>query len=493
MSKHYTFVDMIGNRVFHRYWDGKEAKQQVTDEFPIDLYIKGRDADSTSIYGDKLSKISFSEVGDAREFMKEHGDVLEIFGQTSFAHQFISATYPGELTFDIENFKIVYLDIETAYGDDGFPTPAKAAYPILAITCKLAGQPGFHTWGVKAYKPENPEDIYYQHETEELMLASFLGWWNRERPDILSGWNCVGFDVPYLVNRLTKVLGETQAAKLSPFHQNTSKVFSEHEIQGDQTSYRILGITIFDYIELYKKFNFTTQESYRLDAIANYELDEAKIDYSDEYSGLMDLYNRNPQLYYKYNVHDVRLVESLDKKLNYLFLAITIAYIGKVRMHEIFSQVKFWDTHIYNVLRDSNIQIPPHIEQGEVSGIAGAYVKDPIPGLYEWLASFDLTSLYPSILIALNMSPETLVDEAIEEDILEKMIALEFDTSSYHKNNLAVAANGSTYRRDIQGVMPEITADMFKNRKKYKGMMLDVQKDIQSIKAEMKKRGLNEH
>ena len=490
MTSHYTFVDGIGNRIFHRYWDGKESKIEVTDSFPMELFIKGRKADSTSIYGEKLSKIEFTDIKDAREFVREHGDVAEIYGQTSFPHQFIAQRYPDEIKFNISHFKIVALDIETAFDETGFPQPSQANQEITAITCKIMGKPGFITFSTKNFKKLSDADEFHYAVSESAMLANFIGWWNRTKPDIMTGWNIIGFDVPYLVNRLTKVLGETQANKLSPFHPWTTKVFSEHHIQGDQMSYRILGITIFDYLELYKKFTRQTQEKYSLDHIAGVELGEEKLDYS-EYKNLMDLWERNPQLYIEYNIHDVRLVERLDNKMKYLFLAITIGYIGKVRMHEIFGQVKFWDNVVYHSMLEEGKQIPPQKHgDGDAEGIEGAYVKDPKPGLYKWVASLDLTSLYPSILMACNMSPETLVQEADTESILDKLIEMSYNTKDAIDKNVTMAANGSTYTREKAGLMPTVTAKMFASRTAYKKKMISVQKERELIKAEIARRGL---
>lgn len=482
MTSHYTFVDSIGNRVFHRYWNGKEPKIETLDSFPIELFIRGRQKDSTSIHGETLSKIEFSKIRDACDFIKEHSDVAEIYGQTSFAHQFIANRYPGEISFSINNFCIVGIDIETKFDETGFPHPAKAAQEIASISCKVFGRPGFISFGTKEFKTLAPEDEYIRSGSESEMLVKFIGWWNRLKPDIVTGWNIVGFDIPYLVNRLIKVLGQDQAIKLSPFHPYTKNVFSEHAIQGDQTSFRILGITVFDYLELYRKFSRGAQESYKLDFIANVELGEAKIDWGNEYKNLMDLYERNHQLYIEYNIHDVRLVESLDNKLKFLFLGITLGFIGKVRLHEIFSQVKFWDNIVYNELLAQNIQIPPQPDSVDAKGIEGAFVKDPNPGLYRWIASLDLTSLYPSIIMGMNMSPETIRVNGLNERILERLIDMTYPTEDVHANNNTLAANGSQYTREFVGIMPAITKKMFASRKAFKNRMLSVEREIEALK-----------
>jgi DNA polymerase elongation subunit (family B) len=290
------------------------------------------------------------------------------------------------------------------------------------------------------------------------------------------------------VNRITNVLGENVAAKLSPFHPYTSRVFNEIEIQGEQKSYRILGITVYDYLELYKKFSPRKLERYSLDFVAHVELGERKINYS-EYGNLMDLYETNYDLFMDYNIHDVRLVENIDKKLNFMFSALTMAYMGHVRLHEIFSQVRLWDTMLYNELRAEGVQIPPQVRRGNVDGIEGAFVKDPIPGLYKWVVSFDLTSLYPSIIMQYNLSAETAVEPAVG-NLVSKMVDMSYETSRLKDENLTMTANGATFTRDFKGVMPRLVEKMFSGRKKYKNMMLETRKDLESIKAELSKRGI---
>jgi DNA polymerase elongation subunit (family B) len=487
MKEFYTFVDQQGSRLFHRYWDGRERKLEVIDGFPIELFIEGKRKDSKGLRGESLSRIEFSGIDDALEFIREYKDISPIHGQTSLPHQFIAHRYPREIEFDISKFVIANIDIETKF-DNGFPSPDRADQEITAITLKCFGKDKFVSWGTKPYKVKNDSDEYVLCENESDLLVKFVNYWNRLKPDIITGWNVQGFDVPYLVNRITNVLGENVAAKLSPFHPYTSRVFNEIEIQGEQKSYRILGITVYDYLELYKKFSPRKLERYSLDFVAHVELGERKINYS-EYGNLMDLYETNYDLFMDYNIHDARLVENIDKKLNFMFSALTMAYMGHVRLHEIFSQVRLWDTMLYNELRAEGVQIPPQVHRGNVDGIEGAFVKDPIPGLYKWVVSFDLTSLYPSIIMQYNLSAETAVGPAVG-NLVDKMVNMSYDTSHLKAENLTMTANGATFTRDFKGVMPRLVEKMFSGRKKYKNMMLETRKEIESIKAEMIKRGI---
>jgi DNA polymerase elongation subunit (family B) len=487
MKEFYTFVDQQGSRIFHRYWNGKERQIEVLDGFPIELFIEGRCNDARGLRGEKLCRIEFTNIDDAQEFIREYKDISPIHGQTSLVHQFLAYRYPEEIEFDISKFVIANIDIETKF-DNGFPSPDRADQEIISITLKCFGQDKFVSWGTKPYKVKNENDEYIFCENEIDLLAKFINYWNRLKPDIVTGWNVQGFDVPYLVNRITNILGEKIASKLSPFHPYTSRVFTEIEIQGGQKSYRILGITIFDYIELYKKFSTKNLERYTLDFVSYVELGERKINYS-EYGNLMDLYNTNYELFMDYNIHDVRLVENIDKKLNFMFLALTMAFMGRVRFHEIFSQVRFWDTLVYNKLRQEGIQIPPQVNHGNAEGIEGAFVKNPIPGLYKWIVSLDLTSLYPSIIMQYNLSTETAVDPAVG-NLVDKLVDMSYDTNFLKDKNLTMTANGATFTREFRGVMPRLTETMFSNRKKYKNKMLETRREIEAIKIEMNKRGL---
>jgi DNA polymerase elongation subunit (family B) len=487
MKEFYMFADEQGSRIFHRYWDGQERRMEVIDSFPIELFIEGGRKDARGLRGESLSRVEFTKISDAQEFIREYKDITPIHGQTSLVHQFLAYRYPEEIEFDISKFVIANIDIETRF-DNGFPSPDRADQEIISITLKCFGDNKFVSWGIKPYKVKNENDEYVLCEDEKDLLIKFVNYWSRLKPDIVTGWNIQGFDIPYLINRVTNVLGEKVAAKLSPFSNYTSKVFSDFEIQGGQKSYRILGVTVFDYIELYKKFSYKKLERYSLDFVSHIELGERKVDYS-EYGNLMNLYNTNYELFMDYNIHDVQLVENLDKKLNFMFLALTMAFMGRVRMNEIFSQVRFWDTLVYNKLRQEGIQIPPHIRRKGSGDIEGAYVKDPVPGLYKWVVSLDLTSLYPSIMMQYNLSTETAVDPAVG-NLVDKLLDMSYDTSFLKERDLTMTANGATFTRKFKGVMPRLVEAMFNDRKKYKNMMLDVKREIEAIKVELDKRGL---
>lgn len=487
----YTNVEQVGNRIFHRYVDDSgKAKTEVIKEFPISLFVKKKpnsQAKTVSLMGDPLMSVDFDSIGDAREFLKEYQDTQDIFGQTQFLYQFIAYRYSETISFDFSKIKILVIDIETAYDSTGFPTPDKANQPILAIGCKVLGEKTpFIVFGTK----NNTVDNYYSYvecNDEEHLLRSFQTYWREVSPNIVTGWNVEGFDIPYIINRCNRVMGEDFTKKFSPFHSSIEKCITPYEIKIQKIkSFDIVGICIIDYLILYKKYSTSTLESYRLDVVARHELGIGKVDYS-EYDGLMGLYEKNFELFCYYNYMDVKIIEDLENKLNFLFLLATVTYLGKSNYQDSMGVVRWWDVYIYNELLKKNIQIPPSKKAKDDTTIVGAYVKDPIPKLYSWIVTLDLTSLYPSIIMSFNLSPEKAYKTAIYElDKIDDLIDMKEDLSWIKDANVAMLANGATFKRDSQGILPELVSGMFSSRKAFKKHMLKATGELE----EMKKSGL---
>lgn len=479
----YVFTEQIGSRIFHRYIDrdGKH-RSEVIKQFPIVLYVRGKKTATSSVglMGETLNPIEFSDISDARDFVRENRKAQEVYGQTNLMYQFINHRYQHDIEFDFNEIRILAIDIETAYDNTGFPTPEKANQEILSISCKLFGEKNpFVVFGVKEYTRDDCTYIHCQDEFD--LLTMFQRYWIQTDPDVVTGWNVQGFDIPYIVNRCNKVKGEDFTNKFSPFSQNYSKCVSTHSMGDKGSSYKILGITVIDYLDLYKKYSTTTLESYRLEVVAQHELGTGKVNY-DEYDGLMGLYRDNFELFIQYNKMDVDLIEQMESKLNYLFLAFTVAYLGKMCFDDIYSQVRFWDNHIYNHLQKRGIQIPPNRDRDD-SDIVGAYVKDPKPALYHWVVTLDLTSLYPSIIMSFNLSPETHVGGAtLTIDNIDKLINKEMELGWLKDKDIAMLANGATFSREKLGIFPELVKDMFGNRKAFKKHAIGVSQKIEAAK-----------
>jgi DNA polymerase elongation subunit (family B) len=245
-------------------------------------------------------------------------------------------------------------------------------------------------------------------------------------------------------------------------------------------AYDVGGITQLDYLNLYKKFTYKAQESYRLDYIASVELGQKKLDHS-EFDTFKDFYTNGWQKFVEYNIIDVELVDRMEDKMKLIELAITMAYDAKANYADVSSQVRMWDTIIYNYLKDRNIVIPPKEKSDKDSKYAGAYVKEPIPGKYDWVVSFDLNSLYPHLIMQYNISPETLCEERHPSATVEKILNQDIEFEFYKDN--AVCANGAMYRKDVRGFLPELMEKIYKDRTIYKKKMLAAKQEYEKKKT----------
>ena len=305
------------------------------------------------------------------------------------------------------------------------------------------------------------------------MLGAFLEYWQQNYPDVITGWNVQLFDMPYIANRVERILGEKFVKLLSPW-----RLVSQREIfiRGrKQFAVDTLGISTLDYLELYRKFTYSNQESYRLDHICNVELGEKKLDHS-EYDTFKEFYEKDWQKFIEYNIHDVRLVDKLDEKMKLIDLAFTMAYDAKVNYEDIFSQVRMWDNYIYNELNKRKIAIPPKKEATKSTQYAGAYVKEPKPGGYDWVVNFDLNSLYPHLIMQYNISPETLRETRHSSASVERILGKEvtdFDPE------YATCANGAQYRKDKHGFLPEMMQKMYDSRVIFKKKMIKAKQEYE--------------
>jgi DNA polymerase elongation subunit (family B) len=336
----YTFADKYASKIYHRYVDDDGTRQnEILQNIPLTLFVESKKRrDSTvGLMGETLNAIDFQTIGDAQDFIKEYGPLQAIHGQTSLVHQFISNQYPGDIQFDMKYIKILNFDIETAFDDSGFPVPDKALQKVLSIACKVNGDAKATVFALPPSEMDSKETddfILNVCKTESELLQKFLDYWVEQAPDAVTGWNINGFDIPYIINRMKRVLGDSATNKLSPFSSKCRHPLQTSD-RGGVYTYRILGVTILDYFQLYKKYSFETLESYRLDVVAKHELGLGKVDFSD-IGNLMDLWEKDFNRYIEYNVRDISIIDDLEEKLNYLFQAFTFAYLGKIKPSEVF-------------------------------------------------------------------------------------------------------------------------------------------------------------
>ena len=468
-QRFYTNVQLIGNQFLVR---GVENGRRfdVRDEFFPTLFVKSKkDSKYKTLSGEAVEPIHPGSVRECRDFYKKYEDVhgFEIYGNERYIYQYISEKYPqDEIKFDISKIKLITLDIEVS-SEYGFPDVESCQEEILAITIQDYTTKEITTWGSKPFVNKQKNVTYHHCPTEYQLLSSFIEYWMVDVPDVVTGWNIQLYDIPYICKRLNRVLGEKLMKRFSPWG-----LVSEGEtyIQGRKhTTFDVGGVTQLDYLDLYKKFTYKAQESYRLDYIASVELGQKKLDHS-EFDTFKDFYTNGWQKFIEYNIVDVELVDRLEDKMKLIELALTMAYDAKVNYVDVFYQVRMWDNIIFNYLKKRNIVIPPKIRSDKDSKYAGAYVKEPIPGKYDWVVSFDLNSLYPHLIMQYNISPETLLDERHPTVNVDRILNEEINFEMYKDN--AVCANGAMFRKDKRGFLPELMEKIYKDRTVFKKKML---------------------
>jgi DNA polymerase elongation subunit (family B) len=467
--KFYTNVQMIGDQFLVRGYENGEYIQ-FREKYQPTLFVPAKkETFYKTLDGDYVEPIKPGSVSDCREFIKKYSQVenFKIYGNERFIYQYISDKYPqDQIDFDISKIRLVTVDIETR-SENGFPDVASADQEILLITIQDYNTKEITTWGQGPFKIKQDNVRYIQFNNERDLLNDFIHWWMDNTPDVVTGWNIQLFDIPFIAKRIDRVLGEKLAKRLSPWGLVSQK---EVFIKGrQQIYYDIGGITQLDYLDLYKKFTYTNQESYRLDHIANVELGQKKLDHS-EFDTFQEFYTNGWQKFVEYNIIDVELVDRLEDKMKLIELALTMAYDAKVNYNDVFYQVRMWDTIIYNYLKKKGIVIPPKEQTDKDEKYAGAYVKEPNPGVYDWVVSFDLNSLYPHLIMQYNISPETIIEERHPTASVERILKEEINFEMY--KDYAVCPNGAMFRKNKKGFLPELMEKMYGERVIFKKKML---------------------
>ena len=465
----YTNVQMIGNKFLVRGYENGEHVM-FREEYSPTLFVKSKKPTQyKTLEGEYVEELKPGTVRDCREFYKKYDDLegFKIYGNDRYVYQYISDKYSeDEIKFDISKIKLITLDIETT-SENGFPDPKECIEEILLITIQDYATKKIITWGINPFLNKQDNVKYIQCDSEYQLLNMFLDYWTTNVPEVITGWNIQFFDIPYICGRLNRVLGEKRMKSFSPWGLvSQDKVFVNNR---EQICFDIGGISQLDYLDLYKKFTYSAQESYRLDHIANVELGQKKLDHS-EFETFKDFYTQGWQKFVEYNIIDVELVDRLEDKMKLIELAITMAFDAKVNFNDVFYQVRMWDNIIYNELKRRNIVIPPKVRSDKNEKYAGAYVKEPVPGKYDWVVSFDLNSLYPHLIMQYNISPETLLEEKHPTVTVDKILEKQLNFDDYNQN--AICANGAMYRKDIKGFLPELMSKMYGERTIFKKKML---------------------
>ncbi len=499
LKEFYTNIDRFGNKLLYRGYDanGKRVQKRVPYKPTLYLESKNNATKWQSIYGENVEPITFSSMYECKDFCKTHGSVANIYGNKKHIPAFIQEVFPNEISFDRELVNVVSYDIETEYGH-GFPDPDNPIVPILSIALKSSRETFYRVWGMGDYTIEDSEldlDIQYYHfDSEPEMLANFVEYWSNPEntPDIITGWNTRLFDTPYTLARTGYLLDEKTANKYSPWNKiERQEIF----IRGrKQVAYKISGINELDYLDLFRKFAYTygNQESYSLNHISHVVLGDKKIDYSD-FGSLRNLYEEDYQKFIDYNIKDVELIERMENKLGLITLVLTTAYMGGVNYNDTLGTCAIWDAIVYrNLCRKKQVPLADQIPQShykirgakeEATQIAGGYVKEVQAGMHDWVMSFDLNSLYPNIIIQNNMSPETLLPNMIDTSVTpQKLLDQEVTADS----EACLCGNGSAFRKDKKGILPEIVENLYATRVEIKNQMITEKIKLESIATNKK-------
>ena len=475
----YTSVVQYGSKMLVRGIDARGFPFRRKEDFKPTIYVPSKNPTQfKTLEGKYVAPLKCGAILDTKEYIESYKDVqgFEIYGNTNWIAQYISDNYQNEIIHDSDKIKLFTIDIETKT-ELGFPDIATANEEILLISIQDNKTKQITTFGSKPYTHSREDVTYKYFDTESRMLKEFIIWWQDNCPDIVTGWNINFFDIPYLIRRIINVHGDELAKKISPWG-----LINERKITmkgNEEITYDIQGVAMLDYLDLYKKYTYQAQESYRLDHIASVELGDKKKE--NPGTSFKDFYTNHWDTFVDYNIHDVVLVDKLEDKMKLIELQLTMAYNAKINYEDVFSQVRMWDAIIYNHLRNKGIVIPQNLSSRKDAQFEGAYVKDPLVGLHKWVASFDLNSLYPHLIMQYNISPETLLDgrETVNVDYL---LEQKFDTTGLKRRDVAMTANGVCYTKEKQGFMPELMEKMYNDRSKFKKKMLKVQQEYEHDK-----------
>ena len=486
----YTNCHSLGDDIVYRgVKDNNRVMERI--QYSPTLFLPTRTSSKfKTLFGRAVEPMNFSTMTEARKFLDRYKEVenFQIYGNVHFHFCYLSDLFRDTIEYDLNQIKVAVIDIEVG-SDNGFPEAELANEPVTAITVKIDNVFYVFSCGEfksKYIKKEDPDIEYCKCENERDLLSKFLDFWQKNYPDIITGWNVAIFDIPYLVNRISKVLSEDQSKKLSPWKKFSRRTIT---LRGKlHETFSILGISILDYWELYLKYSPNpSQESYKLDYIANVELGIGKVQFE---GNLRNLYKDNFQKFIEYNIRDVELVAKLEEKLRLIELVIILAYDSRVNYDDVLSQVRSWDTLIFNELRKQHIVVPPKKSVENEQSFAGAYVKEPTVGLHRWISCFDAASLYPSLIRALNISPETIVEDEFQQVSCDELLAKTIDTGYLKEKDITLAANGHHFQRSPQGILPQIIEKMYKERQEYKAKKIKAEKELEVVKKELKRRHL---
>ena len=455
-------------------WDDKKGLTHFN--YTPYAYRKDSKGKYQSIYGDKLSRITSFVKNDPSLFESDVPETTRILVDM-YGDSDIPSTGIVTMAFDIEVEMIT-----------GLPDPQLGNNEVTSIAYHDSATKEYTILILDKKKRVESKTIDNRHivscVNEKDLLLKFIDAIHTIQPHIMTGWNCDNFDIPYLYNRIKRVLGKKTANQLSTIGE---MFFSPY-----RNRYSIAGVSVLDYMVVYKKFFYGGLPSYALNAISMKELGRGKIEYEGNLDALME---NDIDMFIEYNITDVELILELDKKLQYIDLIRDICHVGHVPYEDFVYSSKYLEGALLTYLKRSGNIVAPNkpadrrekmeeLKESGEQGFIGAFVKDPVPGKYEWMYDLDLTSLYPSIIMTLNISPETKIAKILDWDADEfirgekdeyivngERVIKEKLVKFLEKYRYTVASNGVMYNTDIVGLIPAILNEWFDKRVEYKDEM----------------------
>ena len=497
-----AFYNPFTETVFLRTWS--EDGHRIDTEFNFQPYLfleKEDGEDAVSIYKTSLIKKSFKNSIERRRFVDGTSN-NRIFHNLGPEQQFLIDMYKDQNdsdTFSQFPLKVFLLDIEVdTTQDSSFPTPERAAVPINLITVYDTITKCTHTWGLKnSYTSSNKDCIYHRCKDEQELILQFVDFWKSDYPDIASGWNSSGFDFPYIINRFIKLFGEDFIKQLSPVNSVRSrKVFTD---MGKETIiWSIGGISLIDYMDLYKTFSPGEKESFSLNYISELELGEGKIAYNAVSLG--ELAQTDWKLFVDYNIQDVHLLVKLEEKLKFLEIARMLSYKGCTNFEAALGKVAIVTGAVAIQAARQGYIIPTFPNKMERESYEGGFVRDPEKGIQKAIVSFDVNSLYPNTIITLNISPETKIGKVVEGDIhSDNELTLRLLNGKLHKigtdkfkqflvsEKVALSQAGVLYSQKNKGVIPNLIDKIYGERVATKNELSKLKKSKKKDKETLSK------
>ena len=477
MNFYKNVIEYRGKLLIRGIHEGKEYKNKI--DFQPTLYGISQDkTEFKTLKGQHLKPITFGSISKAREFKKSYNtDNSPLYGMDRYQYQYIANEYPEDMHFDKDQIKIFTVDIECS-AENGFPDIENPTEELLAITVKNQSNKQIITWGTGEFKTDRSDITYIRCKSEKSLIMEFMKFWIKNYPDVITGWNTKFFDIPYLFNRIRNLVDEKVLKRFSPWNLVERETIV---VRGrPQTHYNIFGISMLDYLDLYQKFIPTKQESYKLDYIGKVELGKGK----DEmpYDTFREWYTKDFQSFIDYNIQDVEIVDGLEDKLKLIELVLTMAYEAKVNYTDVFSQVRMWDMLIYNYLKKDNIMIPPKEDNIKEDKYDGAYVKDPITGMHNWIVSFDINSLYPHLIMQYNISPEKIIGVKSSGISVDKLLNHATPLTHLKTEGACITPNGAMFKTDSPGFLPRLMESMYNDRVKFKTLEFKAKQEYQKTK-----------